>query len=303
MKTIIAIFSITLLSVNRSSAEWTAERRRIESEQVAMWEQKLTEARAGTAANKTAQLWLGLRNMGHRNSIPNRSPEVQVIYEKIQDELLSTPGHAKYLALEIKREQKEVANYATSTGPRVEYDFNRARYFKTLARLPSPETIAVLGEFLSDDIDTPRPLNSPHSDWGENPRANSFGASFTIAATGLRDAPADKKSYDLSPEEHLAKTRAWWEEVKSGKRAFSFMGQAVEYRFKADGTWDTIPIANPPDDAPKQEIKKVDEKPIKVPEQSEQHEKKTYQWLLVAVGVLLCVVCGLWMKRKMTVSH
>lgn len=38
--------------------------------------------------------------------------------------------------------------------------------------------------------------------------------------------------------------------MKGGEIPFSFKGQAVEFRFKSDGTWDTIPIANPPDDTP-----------------------------------------------------
>ena len=40
----------------------------------------------------------------------------------------------------------------------------------------------------------------------------------------------------------IADTRAWWEEIKSGKRAFSYKGQKVEYRFKPDGTWETIAL-------------------------------------------------------------
>jgi hypothetical protein len=43
----------------------------------------------------------------------------------------------------------------------------------------------------------------------------------------------------------------WYEEVKSGKRTFSFKGQVMEYRFRQDGTWETFPISHPPVDAPK----------------------------------------------------
>ena len=45
--------------------------------------------------------------------------------------------------------------------------------------------------------------------------------------------------------------QSWWEEIKSGKRTFSFKGKKVEYRFKPDGTWETLAMANPPDDGPK----------------------------------------------------
>ena len=72
-----------------------------------------------------------------------------------------------------------------------------------------------------------------------------------IREIGLRNPPEPLDGLALYPDDLLAATRAWWEEVKSGKLTFSFKGQAVEYRFRPDGTWETIPIANPPDDGPK----------------------------------------------------
>jgi hypothetical protein len=180
MKFIYVICAATSYLLSCSQAEWTNDMRRIEAEQIALWEQNLSEARALAPEERMAQLWLGLRNMGHRNSMDGRNSEVQIIYQKIQGELLSISGHARYFAEEIKREQKDVTGFPTNTGPRVSYDFNRTKYFETLVHLPSPETIAVLGEFLSDDIDTPRYRISPVSDWGENPRAKDTGVSPRI---------------------------------------------------------------------------------------------------------------------------
>lgn len=301
MKTTHIIVATTLFFVNRSPAEWTNDKRRIESAQVALWEQKLTEARTLPAEERPAQLWLGLRNMGHRNSMEGCSTEVQVIYRKIQAELLSIPSHARYFADEIKREQKEVTEYPTSTGPRVSYDFNRACYFNTLSHLPSPETIAVLGDFLSDDIDTPRIKIAPDSDWGENPRANSFASTITLSAIGLREPPASMKAYDANPEDHLAKSRAWWEEVKAGRKTFSFVGQKVEYRFKPDGTWETIPIANPPDDGPKS----ATQAGTKLPDPTREHRPGDSEvssrgpaWWIYGIGGLALLSVGVWLCRK-----
>jgi hypothetical protein len=301
MKTFFTIVTFVVCLVSASPVDWTEDFRRIEAEQVALWKQRLNEARAVEPGNRPALLWLGLRNMGHRNTMNGCSPAVQRIYREIQRELLSIPGHAQYFANEIKGEQKLVAKYPTSTGPRVGYDFNRAMYFNTLAHLPSPETISVLGDFLSDDIDTPRERISPHSDWGENPRANSFASSFTLSTIGLRDAPVDMKEYDASPEAHLAKTRAWWEEIKSGMRTFSFKGQAVEYRFKPDGTWDTIAIANPPDDGHQMVAAavparpKVDSGPLA---SASGHEQKGF-WVWIVIGLIggLALVFWLGVRR------
>ncbi len=300
MKASYAVFAATLSFVNRSSVEMTNDKRRIESAQVALWEQKLTEARKLPPEERPAQLWLGLRNMGHRNAMDGRDPNVQVIYQKIQEELLSIPGHARYFADEIKRKQKEVAGYPTNTGPRVSYDFNRSLFFRTMAHLPSPETIAVLGEFLSDDIDTPRIKISPNSDWGENPRANSFASTSALSAIGLREPPASTKSYDADPEAHLAKSRAWWEEVKSGRKTFSFVGQKMEYRFKRDGSWDAIPIANPTDDAPAPaaaaDTKRPDATSELRNEDSNVSSRGPAWWVYGGSGLTLLIV-GVWLWR------
>lgn len=224
------------------------------------------------------------------------------VFDKVRESLISIPGHARYFADEIKREQKEVARYPTNTGPRGSYDSHRSSYFETLSLLPSPETISVLGDFLSDDIDTPVPLRSPDSDWGDNPRANSYAASYTIMNIGLRNPPTAKGTYDADPDAHLAKTRAWWEKVKSGELTFSFLGQKVEYRFKLDGTWETIALANPPNDAPEATKAKDsnEERSAKRPSQppERQDHPRTSSWIWILGGLLLAGTIGYWAWRK-----
>ena len=176
-------------------------------------------------------------------------PERIGVYDETRSMLLSIPGHAQYFADEIEREQKEVAHLPTSTGARVSYDAHRSDYFSTLAYLPSPETIKVVGYLLSDEKDTPVPEVSPDSDWGRNPRANCWGAAGVIANIGLRDAPVDGGPRWDEDENALVKSRAWWEQIKSGQRPFSFVGEKVEYRFKPDGSWETIAMIRPPEKA------------------------------------------------------
>lgn len=301
MRTPYAIVATTLFIAISSAAEWTDDRRRVEAEQVTLWEQKLSEARAAAPEARPALLWLGLKNMAHRSALPGRSPEVLVIYRRIQDELLAIPGHAKYFADEIKREQKEVAKDAPHPGDRISYNRNRSNYFRTLTHLPSPETIAVLGEFLSDDIDTPRLKISPDSDWGENPRANSFSATYALSLIGLRDPPASKEFYDAEPDAHLAKSRAWWEEVKAGRKTVSFLGQKVEHRFKPDGTWETIAMQNPPDDGKGPSIQVVNPEASSSPHQrSERPEpaRGINQWWLAGMGTFLVAALGLWLRSR-----
>lgn len=226
-------------------------------------------------------------NRRHQGRLSQKALELT---DLAASELCKIPGHARYFAEEIKREQEEVKQYATNSGPRVSYDRHRTWHFETLRNLPSPETIWVLGEFLSDDVDTPHSSVPEDSDWGEIDRANSFFSSMTISEIGLRDAPAGRELFDIRPEQHLATTRAWWAEIESGKRTFSFKGQNVEYRFKPDGTWETLTMANPPDDGPgrpesgpNRPERKSSPPPVNIKTETTEWSRP---WLLVAAGIL-----------------
>jgi len=242
----LGLLAIIALSQAASAEERNNRSRDEETKQVQMWEDRLSASISMTPTEKLDYLWPGLRNMGWRRTFKDHDPSVDAIYYRIQQAMLAVPEHAQYFADEIAREQKAVEKFPTCSGPRNSYDQQRDWYFKTLCHLPSPETIAVLGHFLYDDMDTPVPLWSPGSDWGENPRANSYFSSSTIIDIGLRKPPVERQPGIDNPVLNLAKTRAWWEKIKSGKLTFSFIGQSVEYRFKPDGTWDSIAMTNPP---------------------------------------------------------
>lgn len=257
---------------------------------------RLLRAQASECADQPTneamqRLGNGLRKLPRQNIFQVK--ERIEVYDLVQQTLLSIPGHARYFQQEIEREQESVKDCPTSTGPRVSYDFNRGQHFQTLAHLPSPETIQVLGHFLADDKDTPEPLMTPGSDWGENPRANSFASAFTLTTVGLRDAIGTPKDYDTNPDAQLAKARAWWEEVKAGRKTFSFEGRNVEYRFKADGTWETMAMVNPAGSGATTRPERRGEAvadgkpPSRVPG----------GWLWALVSVLVCLAGWLAVKR------
>ena len=166
---------------------------------------------------------------------------------RISATLLALPGHAQYFADLIEAERAALKPWEGNT-----YDLHRCQYLRdTLGHLPSPETVKVLGHYLDDDRDIPPPPG-PDQDYGDMP-ANSIVALEALLCLGMRDAPAPPGRYLDSNKTPtvLAAVRAWFAPIKSGEKTFSFQGQAVEYRFKPDGTWVSTPIANPPDDAPK----------------------------------------------------
>ena len=300
MKTTTLVILATLAPLFASDAEWTEEVRRIEAQQVKLWEETLESARHKAPREQLVSLWLGLRNMGYKRSYDGHSVEVDNIFDEIQTTMLSIPGHARYFADEIKREQKEVSKYPTITRPRGTYDFNRGLYFITMRHLPSPETIAVLGDFLADDKDKPGPLDPSKNYDYDLPPANSVYSAGAINNIGLRNPPMKTGANAAHPDDLLAATRSWWEEVKTGRRTFSFKGQAVEYRFRPDGTWETIPIANPPDDGPKPVLAAPNSE-IQTPPSdtidSVKPDNRSMWWWIAGVGTALLALAFAWFRK------
>lgn len=222
-------------------------------------------------------------------------PERVAVYDKARDLMLSIPGHARYYANEIKREQATVASLPANTGDRVGYDRNRAYHFETLQYMPSPETIRILGEFLSDEIDVQAP-SKPTDDWGENPRPNCWSATATIMHIGLRDAPVEYQADWTKDDSALSQTRAWWEEVKAGKRKFSFQGQNVEYRFREDGSVISTWITPPPSLAGKETPASASGQKSDGRKHSSTLSGEVNRWLPAIVGFVLLAAGAIWFK-------
>lgn len=179
-------------------------------------------------------------------------PRVQRCYYQAQDAIISIPGYARYFTdqLEDMRADKKTI-----------YEYYQARgwYFhNTFPHIPSPEMIQVLGSYLDDFRDSNSPnlppekqtaLESSNSNEMQSKKSNAWYASYALSEIGLRDFPPMVSHHLEGSLENWKKARAWYQEVKAGQRTFSFKGKSVEYRFKPDGTWDTIPIKNPPQDA------------------------------------------------------
>ena len=222
--------------------------------------------------------------------------------DNIISTLLAVPGHAQYFADEIERKQKEVADLPVNAVERMTYNSARARYFEVLRNLPSPETVKVLGRFLYDEKDTPEP-NMTGQDWGPNPAENAGVAVMVLGDIGLRNPPV--KPYLLAPELHsdaVSQCRTWWEKVKSGALAFSFVGQNVEYRFNPDGTWKTTPITNTPDDGvkpPKVANPTQGAMPQQTPlSKTNENPAVGHLWAWIIGGMLVALSGVLWIRMR-----
>ncbi len=196
---------------------------------------------------------------------------------------------------------------------------------ETLLHLPSPETVQVLGHYLSDMRDTPFTENPKYkemvrsgklrpADW-EPTAENAWLATYSLSNIGLRNPPFEPvANWDVirfpPANESLPKFRAWWEEVKSGKRTFSFVGQTVEYRFKPDGGWEAVTMAKPPNEKPKlpdgatpRRENEPEKERIAKPRLAEKGPVAEVGpgyalWKWVTAGFLLLIVAGLWAKLR-----
>lgn len=98
--------------------------------------------------------------------------------------------------------------------------------FCAIAQIPTPESVAVLGRYLSDRRD--------EKDMGEF--GGFSGGHFREAAQalndmGLKNAPTRQGSFSTD-EDYILKWQQWYAEVEAGNRSFSFYGSDVEYRLK-----------------------------------------------------------------------
>jgi len=220
-------------------------------------------------------------NLRHPKLISEQEPQLT---DYALQELVKIPNHAEYFADQVRRKQAEVAHIPIGPyGDRINYNKIRTHnILLTLSRLPSAETVRVLGEFLSDDKDWPKgPVKGDYY-------ANNGLAMLAFKGIGLRNPAENNPSDDSSS--CLSKWQEWYSKVKAGELTFSFKGQPDEYRFQPDGTWITIPLVNPPADAVplfKRMIasKLVDTVPVPTPV-----IPKRSSWIYTGIGLLLLIV-------------
>jgi hypothetical protein len=185
------------------------------------------------------------------------------VYDKLQHALLSIPGYGEYCSQRI---EESTAMMIAAKNPNVSlpnYDNDGIYIFGLLPELPGPETIKLLGHYLYDVRDlTPNmegcglPSEGPHLDAIRDAESrktanlpamkllqtNSFLSSYVLSKIGLRNSQAEIGDLLTNTVEAVDRNRAWWEKVKAGQIPFSFKRQTVEYRFRPDGTWETMQL-------------------------------------------------------------
>lgn len=135
------------------------------------------------------------------------------VYKRVQEILISTPGHAEYFGRKIAKTPR---------------NSDRNYWYQYLANMPSPETVRVLGELLADDSERPE-LADDDSNLEAYMMAMPNSDRAVEALTKLLDNPPPNGFPDYIFSRDLETWRNWYEDVKSGRQTFRFKGDPVHY--------------------------------------------------------------------------
>lgn len=151
------------------------------------------------------------------------------VRKQIQDAFMAIPGYAEYIEKEINDAYLKWGVFPEEGRPRhrAAYGVKRQEMFSTLENLPGPQTVRVLGNFLSDH----RGGFNPEKETVEQYIESGIPENFQAACNTLREM------IDYPPFQHLVSGATgtleawttWYTQVKEGRRTFRFKGNPQEY--------------------------------------------------------------------------
>ena len=263
----------------------------------AAWEAKMLDSidSLKNSDPETAIAKLG-RLVGQLSESPNKERGDRTVYNLAKLTLVTIPGHAEYYANRINKVREEVDGVIQSGGkyPPLSDLLNEQMYgFQTLSQLPSPETVRVLGEFLTDERG--RMIIPPESKgremklydlWQQDPNS-------TLAAETLSRLPLKTKPHAVIDEwdkDSLTPWIHWYAQIKVGRRTFSFEGDPQEY----DLTGPVSGTRNP--DTPRERRRPTDPKSAKAT--ATPKSPSSTPWIAGAIVVLIGAGGWFYLKKQ-----
>ena len=170
----------------------------------------------------------------------------------LKNALLSIPGHAKYYQDKIEFLRVEVLANARKSDDEIgkmqdegknvvhesDYEtFGSMIAFPTLSLLPSAESVAVLGSFLNDPVGRDGKTllggqrDRPGNDFPPHP-CNAEMATAAIRNLGIDHPPfpvPKGRAGESMSDREVDAWKGWWDEVKSGRRTYRFIGSSIQY--------------------------------------------------------------------------
>lgn len=241
--------------------------------------------------------------MAHRMSMNDHSPEIDSVYRNILESIIFIPGHAEYFGNQINRERKRIENDRILKNAKkpdwTGYDTLRISTIQTLTQLPSPESVKVLGELLSDrertiEVD---PKNFDADSFGTPPNA-SLAAGALKSLIDNPPVPVDR-AHQLPAD--IDVWQSWYEQIKAGTFTFRLKGDPTEYDLHGPASKEKL-IRIERDRKRDEERSKGLRKSSAVQETravlTQVGKPSTIAGVLAALGVFVAAVWWVWRRKK-----
>ncbi|HEY1120307.1 MAG TPA: hypothetical protein VGE67_01850 [Haloferula sp.] len=148
------------------------------------------------------------------------------VFRAAKGAILSLPNHGEFFSQALERAIDAEFAEARDAASAVRVDPSRDVIYLTLAELPSPQVVGLLGDLLYDDRDPWK--DEPKSDY-VRPFRNSAYAVDTLNRIGLEGVQIIEVKTTRDREAALGQWKLWYEQVKAGTRTFRFKGDPNEY--------------------------------------------------------------------------
>lgn len=156
------------------------------------------------------------------------SDEQKTVFNRAQNLLLATPGHAIYFTSRLEKSKQAMLADEISY-----HEYTKAQEnLSVLAFLPSPETVAELGKLLNDPVGRDGKILGGGNVWEGD---GWLPVNCLIALSCLERLPIEngpklvKGDVDVEVFTGVDKWKDWWNEVKAGKKTYRFVGSPIEY--------------------------------------------------------------------------
>lgn len=207
------------------------------------WKELAANPQVFPQETRFEELSWGLRKTANRNIYTEA--EADAIHVELRACLIKLGGCGDYYRDKINRawddlEMETEPGRPKESGPlKVEFTNCQREGFETLALLPAPSTVGVLGEFLFDDRGRLERLPSEtESQRNERQYQSTINSSSTYALSAIAklpivDPPVPRRVGNAAfYDQDIEAWRTWFKEVKAGVRTFSFEGDPREYNLR-----------------------------------------------------------------------
>lgn len=253
------------------------------------------ESLGGLPISEQIEILGSIVQIGHRGEL---NEEHKAVLARSQSLLISIPGHAEYYEKKIKDRQAmidaspegEKSNYVPG------YGMLQRKSFQILSLMPSPETVRVLGDFLSDEKggwhfkDGVPPATVTDEVLYPQPRNCDQAAQVLFQLIDNPPVAGQTQKYGSN----IPEWRLWYNQVKAGTRPIRFKGDTQDYNMNG-------PIRGVPNDAPRA-TKRPPQQASTMEASNDQKASRSNAPAITAIALAVLIGGGYWIYRRRSVT-